>query len=178
LADPFLGEIRIFAGNFAPRSWASCDGQLFPIAQNTALFSILGNYYGGDGRVNFALPNLMGRAPVAAGQGRGLSFRSLGQSWGTPTVLLTTQEMPQHNHSMVANATPGTTRNPTQPSGEPVNLARSAGGFAYKNPVANILPMNQQAIAQSGSNQPHQNMQAYLSILFIICIEGVYPKRQ
>jgi microcystin-dependent protein len=177
VTDAYLGEIRIFGGSYAPPSWRLCDGELLQITTHTALFSILGTYYGGDGRTTFALPDLMGRAAVGAGQAPGRPFRSLGKPYGTETVQLSREQMPQHNHPMVASATPGNTRNPTQPSGQPVNLARSGDGFAYKNPVVNVLPMNAAAIGPSGAGQPHENMQPYLALSFIICVEGIFPKK-
>ena len=177
MTDAYTGEIRIFAGNKIPKSWAACDGQLLSITQHTALFSILGNHYGGDGRTTFALPDLRGRAPAAAGQAPGHPFRSIGQPYGSETVRLVADQLPSHNHPMVASATPGNSRNPVQPNGSSVNLARSGDGFAYKNPVVNVLPMNVAAIAPAGEGLPHENMQPNLTLTFIIAVEGIFPKK-
>lgn len=172
MADPFIAEIRIVGFNFAPKGWAFCDGQIMPISQNTALFSLLGVTYGGDGKSTFGLPNLQGSAAVGAGQGPGLSFRALGETGGAAAVTLTTAEMPKHTHQMRAiGADPADVPTPTPTAA----LARSSNGFAYgpSSPVA----MSPNAIAPSGGGQPHNNMQPYLVLNYCIALQGVYPPR-
>src|SRR5438067_6464917 len=137
MTEPFIGQIRIFAGNFAPRGNAFCDGQILPISQNTALFSLLETTYGGDGKSTFALPDMQGNAPMHAGQGQGLSLRDLGEMSGTETVTLLVAEIPLHTHSLMAQNTPA---NVTAPGPNVVSLARSSGGSAY-GPVANNVNM-------------------------------------
>jgi microcystin-dependent protein len=172
--DPFVAEIRIFAGNFAPTGWALCDGQLMPISQNTALFSLLGTNYGGDGKSTFALPNLQGCAPLQQGQGPGLSLRDLGETAGEPSVTLLQNEMPAHSHSVQGAG--GNDRS------SPVNSVWAAGqkGFgnvyAPSNPATN-LQMSPLATSIVGGNLPHNNMMPYLGLTFIIALQGVFPPR-
>jgi microcystin-dependent protein len=172
MADPFVAEIRIYPFNFAPRGWAFCDGQLLPISQNTALFSLLGTTYGGNGESNFALPDLRGRAPMAPGQGPGLSLRDLGEQTGVETVSLIESEIPAHAHVLS-----GTTD--TAISNDPSNayLARPLGrGSNLYSPVtAGAVPMQPTSVA--GSSQPHNNMQPYLTLSFCIALQGVFPPR-
>lgn len=172
MADPFVAEIRIFPFNFAPKGWAFCDGQLLPLSQNTALFSLLGTTYGGDGKSNFALPDLQGRAPVHPGQGPGLSLRDLGETGGTTTVSLLESEMPAHSHSLQASPDPGDLQSPS-PSRVP---ARSHPGFAYLQaaPNADLAP---ESLAPAGGDMPHNNMMPYLTLYFCIALQGVYPPR-
>ena len=174
-ADPYIGEISIFAGNFAPRGWAFCNGQLLPIAQNTALFSILGTTYGGNGTTTFALPDLRGRAPLSSGQGPGLSDYDLGQSGGTETVTLTTNEIPAHNHSVGAFNNKGDQSNPTNN----VNaiVVDSSNGTANAYAASANATMNNGAVGSTGGSQPHNNMQPYLTLNFIIALQGVFPSR-
>ena len=173
MADPFVAEIRIFPFNFAPKGWAWCNGQLLPLSQNTALFSLLGTTYGGDGKSNFALPNLQGRAPMHPGQGPGLSLHDLGESSGSETVTLTQAEMPSHSHSLMANTTTGTKSTPAGNS-----LARVSGATTYLPPAgAALAAMSDQAVAPAGSSQPHNNMMPYLTYYFNIALQGVYPPR-
>ena len=175
MADPFIGEIRMFAGNFAPIGWALCNGQLLSISQNTALFSLLGTYYGGDGRTTFGLPNLQGAAPLMAGQGPGLSDRSLGEVGGEAAVTLTTAEMPLHPHSASATASPG---NAPDPAGAVWGVAAVARGTAmYTGSPGTSPQMSPQALGIAGSSQPHNNMPPYLALTFIICLQGVFPPR-
>lgn len=170
--DPYLGEIRLFAGNFAPKGWALCNGQLMPITQNTALFSLLGTQYGGDGKTTFALPNFQGRAPVHRGQGPGLTDRRVGQSGGTPTVTLLTSEMPAHSH--VPNASTA----PTQGNPEGAVWSNTPGLRGTPIYAANAdTYMSSMAIGVTGNSQPHNNMQPYLGLNFIIALQGVFPPR-
>jgi len=174
MANPFVAEIRIFAGNFAPKGWALCNGQLMPISQNTALFSLLGTTYGGDGKSNFALPNLQGSAPMQQGQGPGLSLRDLGETGGEQTVTLLQTEMPSHPHTAQASSAGGLAT--------PVNnswggsLKGQVGAYAASAPNTNV-PMNPFALSISGGNLPHNNMQPYLGLTFIIALQGVFPAR-
>lgn len=172
MSEPFVAEIRIFAGNFAPRGWAFCDGQLLPIAQNTALFSLIGTTYGGDGRTTTGLPNLKGRAPMHPGPGPGLTSRRLGQKGGTETETLTTAQLPQHTHNLMGINAPGTTYAATGASG----LARSAGGNAYQSNASNT-DLHVDALTDTGGGQAHTNMQPYLVMNFIIALVGTYPSR-
>ena len=173
MADPFVAEIRIYPFNFAPRGWAFCDGQLLPISQNTALFSLLGTTYGGDGRSNFALPNLQGSAPMHPGQGPGLSLHDLGETGGSDTVTLLESEIPAHTHSLMAvNA--GASLNAPGPDRA---LARSSGGFAYQQSPSNPVSLSPQAIGVVGGDQPHNNLMPYLTLNFCIALQGVFPPR-
>jgi len=171
--DPFVAEIRIFPFNFAPKGWAWCNGQILPISQNTALFSLLGTTYGGNGQSTFALPNLQGNAPMHPGQGPGLSLHDLGETGGIESVTLLTQQMPAHPHTVQAFSNPGNVNTP-DPS---LALARSKGGTAYKAPTANVVNFNGAAISPVGGDQPHNNMMPYITYYFNIALQGVYPPR-
>jgi microcystin-dependent protein len=174
MADPFVAEIRIFPFNFAPKGWAWCDGQLLPLSQNTALFSLLGTTYGGNGKSNFALPDLQGRAPMHPGQGPGLSLHDLGETGGSETVTLLESEIPAHSHAMSANAFPANVQAPSNAR----SLAESTGGVAYKPPGgAPIATMSPDAIAPAGGDQPHNNLMPYLTLYFNIALQGVFPPR-
>jgi microcystin-dependent protein len=176
MADQYIGEIRIFAGNFPPKGWAFCNGSLLSISQNTALFSLLGTTYGGDGRTNFALPNLSGAAPMHPGQGAGLTSRTLGETGGSQSVTLTSTEMPLHNHSAMADGGAGTAISSTTEAtvwGTPPNRGGSPLYAADSAPVA----MSQQALQAAGGSQAHNNMQPYLGVSFIIALEGYFPPR-
>lgn len=172
MSDPFIAEIRIFAGNFAPRGWALCNGQLMSISQNTALFSLLGTTYGGNGTTTFALPNLQGNVPIQQGQGPGLSLYSLGEQTGVPNVTLLQTEMPQHTHSMLANTGPG---NDTKPANN--SLANSGATAIYSDTANPNDAMSPAAVTITGSSQPHENMQPYLVLNFIIALQGIFPIR-
>lgn len=168
MADPFVAEIKIFAGNFAPKGHAFCNGQLMPISQNTALFSLLGTTYGGDGKSTFGLPNLQGRAPLHPGQGPGLSLRDLGESGGGATVTLYPAEIPPHDHGPLhvhdAAATTGT------PSASK-NLARAPSNVY--GPATNLVAMGDSV----GGGGAHENRQPYLGLNFIIALQGIFPPR-
>lgn len=175
MADPFVAEIRIFPFNFAPRGWAWCNGQLLPISQNTALFSLLGTTYGGDGRSTFALPNLQGSAAMFWGQGPGLSLRDLGEIGGSQSVTLITSEMPAHTHT--ANGkTAGGTASPTNMVWGTSNAAKVAANF-YAPAAPAPVNMNAAALANAGGNLPHNNMMPYTTFYFNIAMQGVFPPR-
>jgi microcystin-dependent protein len=174
MADPFVAEIRIFPFNFAPRGWAFCDGQLLPLSQNTALFSLLGTTYGGNGLSNFALPDLQGRAPIHTGgaqPGPGLSFYDLGQTGGSDTVTLLESEIPAHNHAFRGNNTLGDAPLPTDHA-----LARYANAY-QQTTNQNLVQMNPNALPPAGGDQPHNNLQPYLTLNFCIALQGVFPPR-
>jgi microcystin-dependent protein len=172
MADPFIAEIRIFPFNFAPKGWAFCNGQLLPISQNTALFSLLGTTYGGDGKSNFALPDLQGQAPMFWGQGSGLSLRDQGETGGTETETLLQSEIPAHSHALMASNQPG-----EDPSPENRVLGRSTGASLYQTSSNPVVPLSSQAIALTGGSLPHNNMQPYLTLNFCIALQGVFPPR-
>lgn len=176
MSDCFIGEIRIFAGNYAPRGWALCNGQLLPLTQNTALYSLLGTTYGGDGKSTFALPNLQGRAPLHPGTGPGLTQRTLGQAGGSPTVSLLESHLPAHTHTPMGDGNGGTAS-----TGEPTNnvwgSATSRGGASMYTDNGARLPMSPYALDPAGGSLPHNNMQPYLGLNFIIALQGVFPQR-
>ena len=174
MSAPFVAEIRMFAGSFAPTGWATCDGQLLPISQNTALFSLLGTFYGGDGKSTFALPNLEGSVPIGQGQGPGLSPRFLGEASGTQSVTLLASEMPLHNHFLRADAVDtGDTRAPSPA----VTLAQTSPGSGYQDATSPLVQMNFQELTVAGSSLPHNNMMPFLTVFFIIAMQGVFPPR-
>jgi microcystin-dependent protein len=172
VADPFVAEIRIFPFNFAPQGWAWCDGQLLPLSQNTALFSLLGTTYGGNGKSNFALPNLQGSAPMHPGQGPGLSLHDLGEVGGSDTVTLLESEIPAHTHTQRADTIDLADTN--VPSGEAA-FAQSSGGTLYQ--AGTNTQLAPQALAPAGGDQPHNNLQPYLTFHFNIALQGVFPPR-
>lgn len=169
MADPFVAEIRIFPFNFAPKGWAWCDGQLLPLSQNTALFSLLGTTYGGNGKSNFALPDLQGRAPMHPGQGPGLSLHDLGETGGSETVTLLESEIPSHSHAFTGSSEDDDS---TQPGAHFYGQLTTT--YAAAN---NLVPMSDQAIAPAGGDQPHNNMMPYLTFYFNIALQGVFPPR-
>ena len=174
MATPFVGEIRTFGFNFNPRGWALCNGQILPISQNTALFSLLGTQYGGNGTTNFGLPDIRGRATLAQGQGPGLSEQFIGQLSGSENITLLTSEMPAHNHSLSAVPDLGEESDPTGKA-----LARAQGINAY-TPTSTSGTVALAATSLSGfpgGNQPHNNMQPYLVLNFCIALQGVFPAR-
>ena len=173
MADPFVAEIRIFPFNFAPKGWAFCDGQLLPLSQNTALFSLLGTTYGGNGKSNFALPNMQGNAPMHPGQGPGLSLHDLGETGGSQTVSLLESEIPAHSHTMNASTQDGGDSHPQN------NLL--AQGIAIGQYIASntgpFVNLNPNALPPAGGDQPHNNMQPFLTLNFCIALQGVFPPR-
>lgn len=177
MSEPFIGQIIQFAGNFAPRSWAFCDGQLLPIAQHTALFSILGTTYGGDGRTTFALPDLRGRVPMHPGNGPGLTSRRLGERSGSETNTITTNQMPPHSHEATLNAEkkPGDSADPNGKM-----LSASGEDTIYGDPIPRpdaMLSPSSITVGSTGAGQSVNNMQPYEAINFIIALEGIYPSR-
>lgn len=171
MSSPFVAEIRMFAGNFAPTGWALCNGQLMPISQNTALFSLLGTTYGGDGKSTFALPNLENSAPMGQGQGAGLSPRFLGEQSGSATITLLDSEMPAHTHNAMPKTGLGNSQTPA---------AQTWAGSTTAKPYVTTNPnvaMNPQALSLAGSSFPHNNMPPFLVVTFIIALQGVFPPR-
>jgi microcystin-dependent protein len=179
MSSPFVAEIRIFPFNFAPKGWAFCNGQLLPLSQNTALFSLLGTTFGGDGKSNFALPNMQGNVPMHPGQGPGLSLYELGESSGSQTVTLLDSEMPGHNHSLNATTAAGTTADPNGAMFADGNWSFSgnSGKVQYYSTQAPNASMGVNGTSFAGSNFPHNNMMPYLTLNFCIALQGVYPAR-
>jgi microcystin-dependent protein len=171
MADPFVAEIRIFPFNFAPKGWAFCDGQLLPISQNTALFSLLGTTYGGDGVSNFALPNMQGNAPMHPGQGPGLSLHDLGETSGSDTVTLLQSEMPAHSHPLTASQADGIERFPVGQK-----FATGIGISMFQVPGA-LVQLDFNAVTPAGGTLPHNNLMPYLTLNFCIALQGVFPPR-
>ncbi|MDO3383024.1 phage tail protein [Gilvimarinus algae] len=173
MSEPFVGEIRMFAGNFAPRGWAFCDGQLLAVSQNDALFSLLGTIYGGDGRTTFGLPDLRGRIPIHAGHGPGLSERRLGAKSGEENVTLTTNQIPSHTHQMQASNELATDKSPQN------NLvARTAPAVIdIYNPDGPPVALKHDAVTSVGGSRSHTNLQPFLCVHFIIALFGIYPSR-
>lgn len=174
MSDQFVAEIRIFPFNFAPKGWAFCDGQILPISQNTALFSLLGTTYGGDGKSNFALPNLQGCAPMQQGQGPGLSLRDLGETAGEQSVTLLQTEMPAHTHGVLAAS--------ATDSGSPANCAWGSGQKGFGNVYATLPPspnvqMNPFGTSIAGGSLPHNNMMPFLGLNYCIALQGIFPPR-
>jgi microcystin-dependent protein len=172
MSEPFVGEIRMFAGNFAPRGWALCDGQLLAVSQNDALFSLLGTIYGGDGRTTFGLPDLRGRVPIHQGTGPGLSPRPLGAKAGAEDVTLTTNQLPSHSHPIQATRNLGTAAEPTNRV-----LARSTSLDRYIGVTNPTAAMNASSVTSVGGSRSHTNLMPFLCINFIISLFGIYPSR-
>ena len=170
MATPYIGEIRMFAGNFAPSGWAFCNGQIQAISQNSTLFALIGTTYGGDGVSTFALPDLQGRVPLCQGTGPGLTTRVIGEKAGTETVTVTSNQLPSHSHAVNAISTGA-----TQPS--PSSGLWAAGPAVYSSAAPSGGAMNAGAIGLSGGNQPHENMTPFLGVSFIISLFGVFPTR-
>lgn len=172
MATPFLAEIRMMGCNFAPKGNALCNGQILPIPQNAALFSLLGTVYGGDGRTTFALPNLQGRTPMHPGQGPGLSNRTLGETGGTETITLLTTEIPSHSHAVACVDGPA-----NQPAPAGTSWSAEISGSNFYGPPATLEPMAAGAISATGENQPHNNLQPSAVINFVIALAGTFPAR-
>jgi microcystin-dependent protein len=170
--DPFVAEIRIFPFNFAPKGWAFCDGQILPISQNTALFSLLGTTYGGDGKSNFALPNMQGNAPMHPGQGPGLSLHDLGETGGSDTVSLLESEMPAHSHGWMASNADSNSQSPVAQL-----FAGGVGGISMYAAPASITQLAPSALTPAGGDQPHNNMMPCLTLTFCIALQGIFPPR-
>ncbi|MBX3120518.1 MAG: phage tail protein [Fimbriimonadaceae bacterium] len=172
MAEPFIGEIKLVPYNFAPRGWAFCNGTLISIAQNTALFALLGTMYGGNGQTNFALPDLRGRGAISSGQGPGLSNYSQGETGGAENVTLTTAAMPAHGHSAQASSAFGTQGDPAGalPAKSPLAL-----GYAYRSGAGGTMPSD--AVSSVGGGQPHTNHQPYLVLNYVIAMVGIFPPR-
>jgi len=182
MSEPFLGEIRMFGGNFAPRGWAFCDGQLLAIPGNSALFSLLGTTYGGNGRTDFQLPDLRGRVPIHAGTGPGLSPRSLGSKAGAETTTLNVPELPSHIHTTPASspgvnavASPADTSNPTGNALAMANIYKAEAPSVSLN--AGSVDVAANTTGATGGNSAHDNMQPYLAVNFIIALQGTFPSR-
>ena len=171
MSEPFLAEIRIFAGSFAPRSWAFCDGQLLPINQNQALFSLVGTTYGGDGRTTFGLPDLRGRVPVHPGSGPGLTTRRVGDKGGSEAQTLNVNQLPAHNHGVRVQSDDGDS---DEPKGN--YLAKAGGGETIYASTQNET-MNSGMVEKTGEGQAVEVMQPYLCINFIIALQGIFPSR-
>ncbi|ACE85235.1 phage tail protein [Cellvibrio japonicus] len=170
MSSPFMGEVRVFAGTFAPQQWSLCNGQLLPISQNDALFALLGTTYGGDGVSTFALPDARGRTPVGLGQGPGLANRILGEKYGTETVTLLSANLPAHTHTVSVS---DTTANQTAPDN---NLPGNAPHYLPSTTTpTNTGTLHPLAISSVGGNQPHENMMPFLCLSFIICLQGLFP---
>ena len=172
MSDPFIGEIRMFAGNFAPNGWAFCWGQLQSISENDALFALIGTTYGGDGQTTFALPDLRGRIPVGQGQGPGLSNRIVGQQYGTEDVTLLSSQMPAHTHTLLASGTAATASSPAG-----AVLAAQSMDAVFISGTAPTAVMRADLVAPDGGNQAHDNMAPYLCLNFIIALFGIFPSR-
>ena len=175
MSEPFVAQIQIFPYNFAPRGWAFCNGQLLPISQNTALFSLIGTFYGGNGTTNFALPNLQGSVPISSGGGPGLTPRVVGETGGQDSHTLLTTELGVHTHQLQAFVGRGASNVNAPVAGGA--LTTSADGLAYAAPPPQNAPMAPQAIGLSGGSQPHNNLMPYLTLNFCIALQGVFPAR-
>jgi len=174
MSQPFIGEIRCMGFNFAPRGWSFCDGQIMPINQNTALFSILGTNYGGNGQTTYGLPDLRGRAVMGPGDGPGLSNHELGEKSGSESVTLTAQNIPAHTHRLFASNSVGNTNSP---AGAALAIGAKATPLYAPASGASTTPMQAQTLAATGSGQAHNNMQPYIAMNFVISLQGVYPSR-
>ena len=171
MSTPYIGEIRMFGGNFAPQGWAFCSGATMPISENEALFNLIGTTYGGDGQATFNLPNLSGRIPIHAGQGPGISQNyQIGEQAGVESVTLTTQQLPSHNHVLLASSSPG---NRASPAGAVPAKHRDHKAFVAAGPDPRQL--NPQTLSPAGGSQPHENMPPYLCVSFVISLFGIFP---
>jgi microcystin-dependent protein len=171
MSQPFVGEIRMFAGNFAPAGWAFCDGQLLAIAENDVLFNLIGTTYGGDGQETFALPDLRGRLPIHMGQGPGLSSRTIGEQDGTEAVTLTVNQMPIHTHATLLSSAAGSEANPGG------NVLAASPNVRLYRPGASTVTLSPQSVTPAGGNQPHDNLMPFLCVNFIISLFGIFPSQ-
>ena len=171
MSTPFVGEVRLFAGNFAPAGWAFCDGSLYPISENETLFALIGTTYGGDGQVTFAMPDLRGRVPVHQGTGPGLSTRTIGERGGTETVTLTVAQMPAHTHALRASSAAATG---SAPGGAVLAATGAVNSYGSGTPTT---PMAAGALAAQGGGQPHENMAPFLTVSYIISLYGIFPQQ-
>jgi microcystin-dependent protein len=176
MADAYVAEIRIFPFNFAPQGWALCNGQIIPISQNTALFSLIGTYYGGNGTSTFALPNLQGMVAISQGQGAGLSQYFIGETAGAPSVQLIQSQMAAHQHTLQAEDPAIQPADQSVP-GPTFTLAQSGGGHAYVTTASQPAQMNASMLTPTGSGQAHNNIQPYLTLNFCIALQGYFPTR-
>lgn len=174
MSEPFVGEIRMFGGTFAPRGWAFCDGQLMAVSENDALFSLLGTTYGGDGRTTFGLPDMRGRLPVHQGSGPGLTSRRLGQGYGQENVTLTVNEMPAHRHGLMATTTEASSANPAND----VLASHTDGDKNYTAASADIAALSSDTVGNAGESRSHTNLMPTLCVNYIISLFGIYPSRQ
>jgi microcystin-dependent protein len=172
MSDQFLGEIRMFGGNFAPQGWALCDGQLLGIQQNLALFSVLGTAFGGNGTLNFGLPNLQGKFPLDYGQGQGLSPYGMGETGGYTQVVLSTGQLPQHSHQVIVSNSPADSRSPQG------NVLAVSDHYIYATGVpSSTVNLSAAAVTQTGGSEPHNNVQPFIVLNFIISLTGIFPSR-
>ncbi len=172
MAEPFVGEIRMFPYQFAPRNWAYCDGEILPIAQNQLLFAVISNLYGGDGRNTMAVPDLRGRSPMHSGRGPGLSYHQLSEQSGVSGIVLEQLNLPSHNHTATVVNQAGEQTKATNNF-----IANAPGVREYKESPASLAPLNTSALSDTGGNQAHENRQPYLAVPFCIALEGLYPPR-
>jgi microcystin-dependent protein len=180
MSQPYVGQIFMFAGNFAPAGWMACNGQIIPISENDVLFQLIGTTYGGDGESTFALPNLQGRIPIHMGQGAGLSSYQIGQTGGAESVTLTTQQIPSHNHMAQTSTVGGTSASPQSGSilADEVTQGAPSGGNAYAYVAGNtapLAPLPGNTVVNAGGNQPHENMQPFGVVLYCISLFGIFP---
>ncbi len=169
MSEPYVGEIRMFGGTFAPQGWMTCDGQLLAISEYDTLFNLIGTTYGGDGQTTFALPNLSGRLPLHPGQGGGLSSYTIGQNGGVPSVTLTTNQIPSHGHAFIASTGTGGQSSPQN------GFVASPTNVPEYSPHPAVAPMNAASLQSNGGSQPHNNMMPFLAVTFIISLFGIYP---
>jgi len=174
MATPFIAQIIIFGGNFAPRGWADCSGQLLPIAQNEALFALIGTSFGGDGQTTFALPDLRSRVPIHAGQGPGLTNRTLGDIGGAESVILTVNQIPRHNHVLAASKAGG---NSVSPQNAVISTDPGGASAGFSTAGTTNVSLRAGVVSQAGGNVPHNNISPYLAIRYIIALEGIFPSQ-
>jgi microcystin-dependent protein len=177
MGTPFIAEIKIWANTYAPVGWAYCDGQMLSPAQNSSLFALLGNTFGGNGHTTFGIPNLKGRAAMGTGAGPHLTPRRLGESYGEPTVALNHTEIPQHDHNIYANLEPAKNQSPSNTMMYAVAKEDKYVVYPYHTPDNNMVQMAPQTLASAGESQEHENRQPFLGITFCIALDGIFPPR-